>query len=160
MALRQQGAVLAPRCHGDSSRLPALQQVPLARAALHIMYMVAAIDNDPAKVEFDRIAKIAETLPLFEKCNQGMLDQAAQECAAMVQVGAEGYERLFAIFELSVPPDVWEAVFALACDVAYGDERLRQQENKCLHVLSAEFGISADVAQMHRQSAQARYATP
>ena len=128
------------------------------RALIYIMVVMAAADRDMTDRELKRIGDQFRNLPVFADFEEEELVSSAEECAA--QLGREGgLDRFLDMIADSLPSDLVETGYALACEIAAADLRVRQEEMRLLRILRDRLGIDRLVASAIERAVKARHTT-
>ena len=128
------------------------------RALIYIMVVMAAADREMTDREMKRIGDQVRNLPVFVDFEESELVSSAEECAS--QLGREGgLDRFLDIVVDSLPPDLVETGYALACEIAAADLRVEQEELRLLRILRARLGVDRLVASAIERAVKARHAT-
>ena len=128
------------------------------RALIYIMVVMAAADRDMTDRELKRIGDQFRNLPVFADFEEEELVSSAEECAA--QLGREGgLDRFRDMIADSLPSDLVETGYALACEIAAADLRVRQEEMRLLRILRDRLGIDRLVASAIERAVKARHTT-
>ena len=128
------------------------------RALIYIMVVMAAADREMTDRELKRIGDQVRNLPVFVDFEESELVSSAEECAS--QLGRDGgLDRFLDIVVDSLPPDLVETGYALACEIAAADLRVEQEELRLLRMLRARLGVDRLVASAIERAVKARHAT-
>ena len=128
------------------------------RALIYIMVVMAAADREMTDRELKRIGDQVRNLPVFVDFEESELVSSAEECAS--QLGREGgLDRFLDIVVDSLPPDLVETGYALACEIAAADLHVEQEELRLLRMLRARLGVDRLVASAIERAVKARHAT-
>ena len=128
------------------------------RALIYIMVVMAAADREMTDRELKRIGDQVRNLPAFADFDENELVSSAEECAA--QLGREGgLDRFLDLVVGSLPADLTETAYALACEIAVADLKVEQEELRLLQMLRDRLGVDRLVASAIERTAKARHAT-
>lgn len=127
------------------------------RALIYVMVVTAAADRDMTDRELKRIGDQVRNLPVFADFDEGELIPSAEECAA--RLGQEdGLDRLLDVVAGSLPPNLMETAYALACEIAAADLRVPPEEVRFLQMLRDRLGLDRLVASAIERAVKARHA--
>ena len=128
------------------------------RALIYIMVVMAAADRDMTDRELKRIGDQVHNLPVFSGLDEGELVSSAEECAA--QLGREGgLDTFLDVVASSLPSNLVETGYALACEIAAADLRVQQEEVRLLQILRDRLGVDRLAASAIERTVKARHAT-
>ena len=127
-------------------------------ALIYLMVLVSASDREMTDAELQAIGHMVKTLPIFEGYDPEALTGAAQNCAELL-AQTDGPERVFQLITESLPDQVRETAYALACDVAAADGRASQEELHMLEVARDRLGVGRLEAAAIERGTRARYTT-
>ena len=128
------------------------------KALIYIMVVTAAADREMTDRELKRIGDQVRNLPVFAGLAEGELVSSAEECAARLgrEGGLDGFLDTIAI---SLPPNLVETGYALACEIAAADLHVPQEEARLLQILRDRLGIDRLVASAIERTVKARHTT-
>ena len=128
------------------------------RALIYIMVVMAAADREMTDRELKRIGDQVRNLPVFTDFDEHELVPSAEECAS--QLGREGgLDRFLDIVIGSLPANLVETGYALACEIAAADLKVEQEELRLLRLLRDRLGVDRLVASAIGRAVRARHAT-
>ena len=128
------------------------------RALIYIMVVMAAADREMSDRELKRIGDQVRNLPAFAGFDETELVPSAEECAS--RLGREGgLDRFLDIVVGSLPANLVETAYALACEIAAADRKVRQEELRLLQMLRDRLGVDRLVASAIERAVRARHAT-
>ncbi len=103
-----------------------------------------------------RVARLVQTLPVFENFDPERLTHVTQECAEMLQVDG-GLDAVLALIGQAVPLELSETAYALAVEIAVADLNIAREEIRFLARLRDALGLDKLVTAAIERSATARY---
>ena len=128
------------------------------RALIYIMVVMAAADREMTDRELKRIGDQVRNLPVFAEFDESELVASAEECAS--QLGRHGgLDRFLDTIIGSLPSNLVETGYALACEIAAADLKVEQEELRLLRILRDRLGVDALVASAVERAVRARHAT-
>ena len=128
------------------------------RALICIMVVMAAADRDMTDREIKRIGDQVRNLPVFADFDESELVSSAEECAA--RLGREGgLDAFLDMVARSLPSNLVETAYALACEIAAADLRVRQEEMRLLQIMRDRLGVDRLAASAIERTVKARHAT-
>jgi tellurite resistance protein len=127
-------------------------------ALIYLMVLVSASDREMTDAELHAIGDMVKRLPIFEGYDQEALAGAAQNCAELL-AQTDGPERVFELITESLPDQVRETAYALACDVAAADGQASQEELRMLETVRDRLGVGRLEAAAIERGTRARYTT-
>jgi len=123
-----------------------------------IMIAVSASDENIRTSELITIEAIVNHLPVFANYDADRIKQVAQTVFDLF--GEEdGLDALFGLVRDNLPEALWETAYALACDVAAADGKLRESELRLLEETRYELNIDRLHAAAIERGARARHIT-
>ena len=128
------------------------------RALIYIMVVMAAADREMTDRELKRIGDQVRNLPAFAEFDEHELVPSTEECAS--RLGREGgLDRFLDIVVGSLPANLAETGYALACEIAAADLKIEQEELRLLRIMRDRLGVDALVASAIERAVRARHAT-
>ena len=128
------------------------------KALIYIMVVTAAADREITDRELKRIGDQVRNLPVFAGLAEGELVASAEECAS--RLGQEGsLDGFLDTVAGSLPPNLLETGYALACEIAAADLHVPQEEARLLQILRDRLGIDRLVASAIERTVKARHTT-
>lgn len=121
-----------------------------------LMIAVSLSDEHVRTSELLKIESAVNTLPVFAGYDIDRirtLSQTVQDLFAE----EEGLDALFGLIRNNLPERLFETAYALACDVAASDGRLRQAELRLLEEIRDELNIDRLHAAAIERGARARH---
>jgi tellurite resistance protein len=125
-------------------------------ALVYIMVMMSACDGRMTDTELRRIGDIVASLPVFADFDPEDLVPTAEECAAALG-RKDGVERTLDLAAASLPEPLHETAYALACEVAAADLKVRDEEIEFLDILRDKLHLSTLVVAAIERGARARH---
>ena len=127
-------------------------------ALIYTMVLVSAADSEMTDNELFTIGEIVRTLPVFRDYDSAHLPKAAEDCAEVL--GQEdGLDAVMGLIVEALPEKFHETAYALACDVAAADGKVRQEELRLLEYIRRYLGVGRLAAAAIERGARARYTT-
>ena len=128
------------------------------KALIYIMVVTAAADREMTDRELKRIGDQVRNLPVFAGLAEGELVSSAEECAS--RLGREGgLDGFLDTIASSLPQNLVETGYALACEIAAADLHVPQEEARLLQILRDRLGIDRLVASAIERTVKARHTT-
>lgn len=125
-------------------------------ALVAIMIAVSASDETIRTAELVSIQQIVNYLPVFSGYDGDRLKQVAQIVFDLFEE-EDGLHALFGLVGDSLPVRLNETAYALACDVAAADGRLRETELRFLEEMRHELNIDRLNGAAIERGARARH---
>ena len=110
------------------------------------------------KLEFASIIKIIEHLPIFKDYDASRVKTIAETVYDIFEE-EDGLDALFGLIKVSLPEHLFETAYALACDVAAADGRLKEIELQLLREIRYELNIDRLHGAAIERGARARHLT-
>ena len=127
------------------------------KALIYVMVVTAAADRDMTDRELKRIGDQVRNLPIFAGFDEGALVSSAEECAA--RLGQEdGLDRFLDVIAGSLPSELLETAYVLACEIAAADLRVPPEEVRFLRMLRDRLGLDRLIASAIERTVKARHA--
>ena len=127
-------------------------------ALIYVMVLMSAADSNMTDRELFTIGEIVRTLPIFRDYDADSLPKAAEDCAEMLGQDG-GLDAVLESISDALPDQLRETAYALACDVAAVEGRLKKEEIKLLEFLRHKLDIDRLAAAAIERGARARYST-
>ena len=126
------------------------------QALIYVMVLMSAADNDMNDKELFTIGEIVKTLPVFGGLDIEKLPDTAEACADLLSKD-NGLESVLKFIAEKLPARLHETAYALACDIAAVEGRLRSEEIKLLEFLRHRLEIGRLPAAAIERGSKARY---
>jgi tellurite resistance protein len=120
------------------------------------MVAVSAADENLSTNELLSIARMIDTLPVFEGYDRERLPEVSRTVFALFEE-EDGLEALFAQVMEALTPPLYETAYALACDVAAADGHAFQLELQFLLELRHTLGVDRLTAAAIEKGSAARH---
>lgn len=127
-------------------------------ALVALMVAVSASDEEIRTSELITIQKIVNHMPVFGDYDA---DRTARVSSMVFDLLTEedGLDALFGLLRESLPEKLNETAYALACDVAAADGKLKETELRLLAEIRYELSIDRLAAAAIERGARARHMT-
>ncbi len=109
-------------------------------ALVAMMVAVSIADQNIKTVELLSIERIVNHLPIFTDYNADHLSLVSSAVFDLMEE-EDGLDALFGLVKDALPPKLYETAYALCCDVAAADGRLRETELRFLQETRYELNI-------------------
>lgn len=127
-------------------------------ALIYIMVLVSAADADMTDHELQRMGSLVRNLPVFADFDDEELVPVSQRCAAIL--GRDGgLDQVMDLIVASLPANLSETAYAVACDMAAVDLHVGQEELRLLEMLRHQLDLDRLVAAAIERGARARHVT-
>ena len=127
-------------------------------ALIAMMVAVSVADQDIKTIELLSIQRIVNHLPIFVDYDPGKLSNVSNAVFDIL-TEEDGLEALFGLVKTALPDHLYETTYALCCDVAAADGRLREEELRFLQETRYELNISRLNTAAIERGARARHLT-
>ncbi len=127
-------------------------------ALIYTMVLLSAADGDMTDYELETIGEIVRYMPIFRDYDRNELTSAAEECARRLNE-EEGFDHVLDLIASGLPGSLAETAYAIACDVAAADGKVRQEEIRLLELLRYRLDIDRLAAAAIERGARARHVT-
>ncbi len=124
-------------------------------ALIYPMVIVSAADRDMTDAELASIGEIVGHLPAFRDFDRQHLPAVLDACTKLLN-REEGLEEAFAAIKETLPPNLRETAYAIACDVAAADGEASQEELRVLEMMRHRLNIDRLIAAGIERGARAR----
>ncbi len=121
-----------------------------------LMVAISASDEHILTAELVTIEAIVNHLPVFASYDADRIKQVSQTVFDLFSV-EDGLDALFGLVRDNLPEPLWETAYALACDVAAADGKLRESELRLLEEMRYELNIDRLHAAAIERGARARH---
>ena len=125
-------------------------------ALIAIMIAEGLSDENITGREFLSISRIVDQLPIFQDYDHKRVQTIAQTVFDLFEE-EDGLDALFGLVKQSLPENLYETAYALACDVAACDGRLLEVELQMLKEIRYELNIDRLNAAAIERGARARH---
>jgi len=125
-------------------------------ALIAIMIAVSASDEHMRTSELVAIQRIVGHLPIFAGYDSDRIRQISQTVFDLFEV-EDGLDALFGLIRDALPARFYETAYALACDVAAADGKLREVELRMLEEIRHELDVDRLHAAAIEWGARARH---
>lgn len=125
-------------------------------ALIWVMVCTAASDGDLSDRELHAIGEIVKTLPAFRGYDVNKLPDSARACGAMLHA-PEGLDEVIRMIAASLPAELHDTGYALACELAAVDSHLEIYEARLLQLVRGGLKIDRLHAVAIERAVQARY---
>ncbi|WP_112874477.1 tellurite resistance TerB family protein [Paracoccus endophyticus] len=125
-------------------------------ALVAVMVAVSASDETVRMAELVAIERIVNHTPVFASYDIDRLRAVSQTVMTLFEE-EDGLDALFGLVRDALPDRLYDTAYALACDVAAADGRLRDAELRMLVEVRDELDISRLHAAAIELSARARH---
>ena len=113
-------------------------------ALVAVMIAESASDENITNSELLSITRMVDHMPIFADYDSTRIKQVSQVVFDLFEV-EDGLDALFGLVREALPEDLYETAYAMACDVAAADGRLRQGELEFM----AEIRYELDIDRLH-----------
>lgn len=121
-----------------------------------IMIAVSASDEEIRTSELITIQAIVNHLPIFGNYDSDRIKSVAQTVFDLF-TEEDGLDALFGILRETLPEELNETAYAMACDVAAADGRLDQSELRMLEEIRYELNVDRLHGAAIERGARARF---
>lgn len=125
-------------------------------ALVAVMIATSAADEEMTSMEFKEISSIVELLPVFIGYDRDRIPQVSALVADLF-TEEDGLDALLGLVEGALPAHLTETAYALACDVAAADGRVKMTELRMLEELRHELRVGRLTAAAIERGARARH---
>lgn len=125
-------------------------------ALIYAMITTSASDNQMSDSELQRIGTVVKELPAFREFETDRLVEHAQACGLLMS-GTNGLDNVLDAIAGSLPDNLKETAYVLACDVAASDETIRVEERRFLELLARRLGLDRLTTAALERAARARH---
>lgn len=123
-----------------------------------VMIATSASDETIRTSELLAIQTLVEYMPIFADYDTDRMREMAQVVFDLLEP-EDGLDALLGLVRENLPEKLYETAYALACDVAAADGRLRQSELRMLQEVRHELGVDRLAAAAIERGARARHMT-
>ena len=127
-------------------------------ALVAIMIAEGTSHRGVTKLEFASIIKIVGHLPILQGYDVSRVKTIAETVYDIFEE-EDGLDALFGLIKVSLPESLYETAYALACDVAAADGRLKEIELQLLREIRYELNIDRLHGAAIERGARARHLT-
>lgn len=123
-----------------------------------LMIAISASDEDIRTAELVKIETAVNTLPIFSGYDSDRLTTMGKTVFDLFEQ-EDGLDALFGLIREYLPERLFETAYALACDVAAADGRIREAELRLLEEIRYELNLDRLHAAAIERGARARHMT-
>ncbi len=127
-------------------------------ALIYTMILCSAADSEMNDHEFNKIGVIVRGLPIFEEFDAAMLPRIASGVVDKLNE-EDGLDHLLDEIHASLPDNLAETAYALACDVVAADGQASQEELRLLEMLRYRLEVGRLSAAAIEHGARVRHQT-
>jgi len=137
-----------------------MASIPLGAqdALIAVMIAVSAADEEMTEREMITISSIVEILPVFEGYDTDRIPEVSAVVADIFEE-EDGIDALVGLVRSALPEHLGETAYALACDIAAADGRVRMTELRFLEILRHDLSVGRLAAAAIERGARARHQT-
>ena len=125
-------------------------------ALIAVMVAESASDENITNSELLSITRIVDHMPIFAGYDPSRIKTVSQVVFDLFEI-EDGLDALFGIVRDSLPEELYETAYAMACDVAAADGRLRQGELEFMAEIRYELNIDRLHGAAIERGARARH---
>jgi len=125
-------------------------------ALVAVMVAESASDENITNSELMSITRIVDHMPIFADYDSARIKTVSQVVFDLFEV-EDGLDALFGIIRDGLPEELYETAYAMACDVAAADGRLRQGELEFMAEIRYELNIDRLHGAAIERGARARH---
>lgn len=125
-------------------------------ALVAVMIAESASDENITNSELLSITRMVDHMPIFASYDGSRTKQVAQVVFDLFEE-EDGLDALFGIIREALPEALYETAYAMACDVAAADGRLRQSELEFMAEIRYELNIDRLHGAAIERGARARH---
>ena len=125
-------------------------------ALVAVMVAESASDENITNSELLSITRIVDHMPIFADYDSERIKTVSQVVFDLFEV-EDGLDALFGIVRDALPGELFETAYAMACDVAAADVRLRQSELEFMAEIRYELSIDRLHGAAIERGARARH---
>jgi tellurite resistance protein len=126
-------------------------------ALIYTMVLVSAADRNMTDAELRMMGDLIRGLPIFHDYSPELLPSTAASCAELLDT-EDGLNQVLQLIKSSLPVHLKETAYALACDIAAADGRVRPEETRMLEMIRHELELEPLLAAAIERAARARFA--
>ena len=127
-------------------------------ALIYTMVIVSAADADMADSELQVIGDIIGHLPAFRGFDRKRLPSLLNACAEAL-ANDDGLDQTLDAIKASLPPNLRETAYAIACDLVAADGEASQEELRVLEMIRHRLNVDRLTAAAIERGARARSQT-
>ena len=127
-------------------------------ALIYTMVIVSAADANMSDSELKTIGAIIGHLPAFRGFNRASLPALLNNCAEAL-AREDGLDQTLDAIKASLPPNLRETAYAIACDLVAADGEASQEELRVLEMIRHRLNVDRLTAAAIERGARARSQT-
>jgi tellurite resistance protein len=121
------------------------------------MVLVSAADRNMTDTELRMMGDLIRGLPVFHDYDYELLPSTAASCADLLD-SEDGLNQVLQLIKSSLPEHLKETAYALACDIAAADGRVRLEEVRMLEMMRDTLELDGLLTAAIERAACARFA--
>ena len=123
---------------------------------IYTMVLASAADREMSDPELRSIGDMVRTLPIFLDLDENEISTISGACAEMLN-DDEGLEEVLDFIRDTLPEELRETAYALACDIVAADLAASQEELRLLEMLRFKLHIDRLIAAGIERGSRARH---
>lgn len=127
-------------------------------ALIYTMVIVSAADADMSDTELKTVGEIIGHLPAFHGFDRNGLPALLNGCAEALAAD-NGLDKTLDAIKESLPPNLRETAYAIACDLVAADGEASQEELRVLELIRHRLNVDRLTAAAIERGARARFQT-
>lgn len=135
-----------------------MSQLDHHAALIYAMVIVSAADGDMDDSEMKAIGDVVRLLPVFKDFKETELPKVAESCATLLG-DDDGFETVLTIIRESLPANLRETAYAIACDIAAANLDVEDEEMTVLQQIRWKLDIDRLTAAAIERGSRARHQT-
>ena len=125
-------------------------------ALIYCMFTASTVDRTVSDDELTRIGSIVKQLPAFKGNQRDWFSDESQACGKVLSKPG-GLEAVLDLVAETLPPELRETAYVLACEVVETDLKFRSEERRFLEMLAAKFNLDRLVVAALERAVKARH---
>ncbi len=123
---------------------------------IYTMVLASAADRDMSSTEITTISDMVRMMPVFHDLDESDISTVSEACADLLN-SEDGLDDVLDFIADTVPEQLRETAYAIACDVIAADLAASQEELRLLEMLRHRLGIERLVAAAIERGSRARH---
>lgn len=125
-------------------------------ALIYCMFTASTVDRTVSNDELARINSIVQELPAFKGYERDWFSDESQACGKVLGKPG-GLEAVLDLVAETLPAELRETAYVLACEVVETDLKFRSEERRFLEMLAAKFNLDRLVVAALERAVKARH---
>lgn len=125
-------------------------------AMIYIMVIMSAADRDMSEQELNRMGRLVQFLPVFDRFDEDDLLDATKRCQTLL-MDPDGMHVVLEIIKDAIPSRLYDTAYAIAVELASADLNVKTEEIRVLQLLRDRLSLDKLTCAAIERGAMARF---